>query len=90
MAVEILEVPMDADLKRAVEKLYRNMGMNFSEAVRLFAKKSVELGAAPFAMETKTATAFGALAKYANPALIHLEDGIWERMAAEKHGKNIS
>lgn len=53
MAVEILEVQIDADLKRAVEKLYRDMGINFSEVVRLFAKKSVELGKAPFAITTE-------------------------------------
>lgn len=85
MAVEILQVPMDADLKNSVEKLYRDMGINFAEAIRQFAKKSVELGAAPFAMETETA--FGALAKYANPELIPLEKDAWERAVAEKYGE---
>ena len=40
MAEEILfQIRMDADLKNAAEKIYSNLGLNFSEAVRLFAKK---------------------------------------------------
>ena len=33
-------------------------------------------------------SAFGKLSKYANPALIPLEEGAWERAAIEKYGKN--
>ena len=54
MAEEILlQVKIDANLKNAAEKIYREMGLNFSEAVSLFAKKSVELGTAPFVIPTE-------------------------------------
>ena len=43
-----LQVRMDADLKEQVEKLYKNMGTSFAEAVRIFAKQSVQDQAMPF------------------------------------------
>ena len=33
-------------------------------------------------------SAFGQLSKYANPALIPLEESAWERAVVEKYGKN--
>ena len=32
--------------------------------------------------------AFGRLSKYADPSLIPLEEGAWERAVTEKYGKN--
>lgn len=43
-----LQVRMDADLKEQVENLYKNMGTSFAEAVRIFAKQSVQDKAMPF------------------------------------------
>ena len=37
----LLQVRMDAELKSEVEQLYRQMGMSFSEAVRIFAQQSL-------------------------------------------------
>lgn len=45
-----LQVRMDADLKEQVEKLYKEMGTSFAEAVRIFAKQSVQDKAMPFTM----------------------------------------
>lgn len=53
MAEVVLQIQIDADLKNDAEKIYNAMGLNFSEAVRLFAKKSVELGTTPFAISTE-------------------------------------
>jgi DNA-damage-inducible protein J len=45
-----LQVRMDADLKEQVEALYKRMGSSFAEAVRIFARQSVEDNAMPFTM----------------------------------------
>ena len=85
MAEIVLQIQIDADLKNAAEKIYNSMGLNFSDAVKLFAKKSVELGTAPFIISTEKKSAFGALSKYANKNLIPLENTAWQNSAAEKH-----
>lgn len=45
-----LQIKMDSDLKEQVELLYEKMGTSFAEAVRIFAKQSVEDKAMPFTM----------------------------------------
>ena len=44
----VIQVRIDADLKEQVEELYRSMGTSFAEAVRIFAKQSIEENAMPF------------------------------------------
>ena len=44
----VLQVRMDADLKNKVEELYKEMGTTFSEAVRIFARQSLNDNAMPF------------------------------------------
>ena len=43
-----MQVRMDSDLKAQAEALYRSMGTSFAEAIRNFAKQSVEENAMPF------------------------------------------
>lgn len=43
-----MQIRMDSALKEKVEKLYKNMGTSFAEAVRMFAQQSVAEGAMPF------------------------------------------
>ena len=43
-----LQVRIDADLKEQVERLYRDMGTSFAEAVRIFARQSVQENGMPF------------------------------------------
>lgn len=45
-----LQVRMDSELKEQVELLYKQMGTSFAEAVRIFARQSVEDRAMPFIM----------------------------------------
>ena len=45
-----LQVRMDAELKEQAELLYRQLGTSFAEAVRIFARQSVEERAMPFTM----------------------------------------
>lgn len=82
-----LQVRMDAEVKRAAEELYRSLGTSFAEAVRIFAKRSVDMGAMPFAMKRENTSAFGALHRYANPKLRPMEEGAWEREVVSSYEK---
>lgn len=82
----ILQVPLDSELKDAAEAVYRRMGVSLTEAVQLFAKKSVEINASPIALKTKSAR--GVAKKYANAKLIPMEKSAFERAMAEKHEKS--
>ncbi len=58
-----LQVRMDADLKEQAETLYKKLGTSFAEAVRMFAKQSVQENAMPFTLhipEQKNAQRIGA------------------------------
>ena len=92
MAMEaVLQVRMNADLKQEVEELFRSLGTSFAEAVRIFAKRSVDVGGMPFAVsKEKTLKGFGCLHKYANTDLIPLEKSAWEKAAVEKYVQNLS
>ncbi len=46
-----LQIKMDSDLKEQVELSYEKMGTSFAEAVRIFAKQSVEEKAMPITMQ---------------------------------------
>lgn len=46
----IVQIKMDSDLKEQVESLYQQLGTSFAEAVRIFAKQSIEENAMPFTM----------------------------------------
>ncbi len=63
MAKEVtLQVRMDADLKEQAELLYKNLGTSFAEAVRIFARQSVQEKAMPFVIhipEQKTEQRIG-------------------------------
>ncbi|MCL2080755.1 MAG: hypothetical protein FWH16_01500 [Oscillospiraceae bacterium] len=39
----------------------------------------------PEKLTAERGSAFGCLKKYADPSLIHEEDGVWERAVAEKY-----
>ncbi|MCX4327710.1 MAG: type II toxin-antitoxin system RelB/DinJ family antitoxin [Lachnospiraceae bacterium] len=43
-----LQVRMDSELKEQAELLYKQLGTSFAEAVRIFAKQSIEEQAMPF------------------------------------------
>ena len=51
MAKEVtLQVRMDSELKEQAELLYKQLGTSFAEAVRIFARQSVEERGMPFAI----------------------------------------
>lgn len=50
-----LQVRMDSELKEQAELLYKQLGTSFAEAVRIFARQSVEDRAMPFTMHLSKA-----------------------------------
>lgn len=82
-----LQVQMDADLKEKVEALYREMGTSFAEAVRIFAKQSVQENGMPFIMTANRRNTYGSLARYADPEKREQEEGAYERAMVEKYEK---
>lgn len=45
-----LQVSMDAEHGEQVEKLYQSLGTSFAEAVRMFARQSIQENAMPFVL----------------------------------------
>lgn len=43
-----VQIVMDTDLKEQVELLYKKLGTSFAEAVRIFAKQSIQENGMPF------------------------------------------
>lgn len=82
-----LQVRMDADLKEKVEVLYRDMGTSFAEAVRIFARQSIQENGMPFVITANKKNTYGRLSQYANSELIKEEKGAYERAVVEKHEK---
>lgn len=85
----VLTVPMDAELMTKAEEVYQNLGLDLAEAVRLFAKKSVEMKTSPFLIPPQKSM-MGAAAKYANPAMIPFEEGAFARAMVKKHANVTS
>lgn len=85
----VLQVRMDTELKEAAEKLYEELGTSFAEAVRIFAKKSVDEQAIPFSVnKIKKHKAFGALKKYADPSKIGRERELLGEAIAKEYVEN--
>ena len=81
----VYQVRMDEDTKNQAEALYRNLGTTFAEAIRIFAVQSIREQGMPFTPSEQKGQAFGALSRFANPALIGSEQGAFEKAMAEKH-----
>ena len=89
-----VEIKLDADLKEAAEKLYKRIDLTLEEAIPLLVKYNVEQDTKPFDIpeekdDKKHTELFGALAKYANPAMIPFEDGAWERAVVKKYAESL-
>lgn len=81
-----VQVRMDEKLKEKAEKLYKALGTSFSEAVRMFAAKSVEEQALPFNVrKIKQHKAMGALKKYSNDGIRKKEKKIIEDAIVGKY-----
>ena len=77
-----LQVRMDADLKEKVEALY---GTSFAEAVRIFAKQSIQENGMPFVITANHKNTYGRLSRYANSGLMEKEADAMVRAMINKH-----
>ncbi|MBS5450635.1 MAG: type II toxin-antitoxin system RelB/DinJ family antitoxin [Coriobacteriia bacterium] len=87
----ILQVRIDADLKKQAEDLYKSMGISLSEAVRMFVAQSIVENQMPFrprsTMKRSSCKAYGALRLYMNPGLRGQERDAWVRSLSAKEAK---
>ena len=81
----VYQVRMDEDVKEQVEALYRGLGTTFAEAVRIFAVQSIREKGMPFTPSEVRGRTFGALSKYADPALMAEEGSACEKAMVAKH-----
>ena len=84
----IYQVRMDREVKEKVEALYRSMGTTFAEAVRIFAVQSLHEQGMPFTPSEARGKTFGALSKYANPAMIAGESEAFREAMVRKHANS--
>jgi addiction module RelB/DinJ family antitoxin len=82
-----LQIRMDADLKDKAETLYRSLGTSLAEAVRIFARQSVQENGMPFVVTANRTNTYGRLARYADARLRSAEEGFLEQALVEKHEK---
>ena len=81
----IYQVRMDEEIRDQVEKLYRDLGTTFAEAVRIFAVQSIREKGFPFKPSDTRGKSLGILSSLADPALIPQENGAFEKAMAAKH-----
>lgn len=87
-----VSIELDADIKEAAEKLYSKIDLTLEEAIPLLVKYNVEQEDGAIRNQTPVegkTSAFGALAKYANPALIPFESCAWEKAVAKKYAQAL-
>lgn len=87
-----VKIELDAELKAEAEKLYKKIDLTLEEAIPLLVKYNVEQQEGNIPKRKPKAgktSAFGALAEYANPALIPFESCAWERIAVKKYVENL-
>ena len=96
----VIEIPMETAMKEQVEALYREMGIDFRTAVRIFAAQSLLVRGLPFQpttvkpfspRDTSVSGLAGSLRKYVTPELLAKEEEVlsnaFERAALEKYGE---
>ena len=64
-----LNVRMDAEVKAKVEKLYRDMGTSFAEAVRMFAVQSLKENGMPMIVAADRTNTYDRFARYTQKVL---------------------
>lgn len=88
----VLQIRIDSELKEKVEALYENIGLSFSDAVRMFAVQSLVSNGLPFTPKSTILlnnypnSAGGILHKYANSSLMDNEKKAWALAVGEKYG----
>lgn len=83
----IVQIRMDAKTKESAEKLFKSLGTNFSEAVRIFAKQSINEHGFPFNIKNnkKVISSKGRLYKYAFLKIDGDEKEAFKKAMVKKH-----
>ncbi len=82
----VMQFRMDTELKHEAEKLFRELGTSFAEAIRIFARQCVLTRSMPITIALpRQESAGGAFAQYADPGKRKLEDGAFARAMEAKH-----
>ncbi|MBR4445196.1 MAG: type II toxin-antitoxin system RelB/DinJ family antitoxin [Solobacterium sp.] len=84
----IAQIRMDAEMKETVERIYRNLGTTFAEAVRIFAAQSIKEKGFPFVPKdyaVNNTSARGLLKEYASADRRKLEKEAFIKAMAAKH-----
>ena len=85
----VLQVRMEKSVKDKVEKLYKDMGITFASAVRLFAKQSLVEQRMPFIVSKKPMLSGGILSKYADKTKWSEEDSAFEKGIVKNYENNM-
>lgn len=64
MATSLVQIRVDEDLKTQAAKVYGDLGIDISTAVRMFLKRSVMVGGIPFSMTIPSQNAYQAQRGY--------------------------
>ena len=83
----IVQIRMDEDTKKQAETLYKNLGTNLSEAIRIFAKQSIIEHGFPFMIKNRNnaSKTKGRLYKYASLNLKEKEKDAFKKAMTSKH-----
>lgn len=83
----IVQIRMDADTKKQAETLYKSLGTNLSEAIRIFTKQSIIEHGFPFMIKNSnnSVKTKGRLYKYASLNLQDKEKDAFKKAMASKH-----
>ena len=84
----VLQVRMEAELKRQAEELFESLGTSLVEIVRLMVLTSVQEQRVPFDVYSNRKSLRGALHQYANPDLVAKEADAWEMAMRDKYENN--
>ena len=82
----VMQFRMDTELKHEAEKLFRDLGTSFAEALRIFARQCVLTRSMPIAIAMpRHESASGAFAQYADPGKRKLEGNAFAKAMEAKY-----
>ena len=82
----VMQFRMDTELKHEAEKLFRDLGTSFAEALRIFARQCVLTRSMPIAIAMPHhESASGAFAQYADPDKRKLEGNAFAKAMEAKY-----
>ncbi|MBQ3922497.1 MAG: type II toxin-antitoxin system RelB/DinJ family antitoxin [Spirochaetales bacterium] len=50
----LIKIKVDNDMKKNVSKIYENLGLDLTTAIKIFIKKSIAVGGLPFELRNET------------------------------------